>query len=148
MVVAALIEVDNDIQLRHAGRLLRRARNNADVALAGMPKQMRSVRAEGVLLQSDLRGKFDDVPPSSDAALPRVAFSPPPNLANGPAAANERLNMFDFPCLVDALAVFATLPVAPLPFGKRCLGIKSMEAAYAETGCLGRVRCCGALARV
>ena len=61
MIVAALVEMDNDVELRHGRRLLRGARNHADVALARMPEEVRPVRAEGVLLQSDLRAVFDDI---------------------------------------------------------------------------------------
>ena len=102
MIVAALVEMDNDVELRHGRRLLRGARNHADVALARMPEEVGPVRAEGVRLQSDLRSVFDNVasprptrPSYASRLSPRHNWFRP-NLTNEAARANEPLNMFAF----------------------------------------------------
>src|SRR3954464_3229453 len=77
VVVAALIEMDNDVQLRHRGRLLRRTGNDADVALAGMQEEVRAVRAEGVRLQFDRCAMFDDIPSPTAARVSHASHLSP-----------------------------------------------------------------------
>jgi hypothetical protein len=52
VIVSALLEMDDGVQLRHGGRLLRRRRNDADVALAGVKQQMGPAVAEKVFFEA------------------------------------------------------------------------------------------------
>jgi hypothetical protein len=53
VVVPALIEVHDRVELRHRGRLLRRTGDHADVTLARMPEQVGAGVVERIGLQPD-----------------------------------------------------------------------------------------------
>ena len=73
MIVAALIEVHDDVELGHGRRLLGRGRYDPDIALAGVEEQVWPAVVEAFRAQTNLRSRVDINPPRTAPA----STSPP-----------------------------------------------------------------------
>ena len=87
MVVAALLEMDDRIKLRHGRRLLRRGRYHADIALPGMKEQMGPAVTEQIFSEAYFRAlREDGVPSQTAVAAPEL---PQPTAIGASLCANN-----------------------------------------------------------
>ena len=88
MVVPALLEMDDGVQLRHGGRLFRRRRDDAHVALARMKQQVRPAVAEEIFFEAYFRTLREDGSPLPYRS-PRRPNSPNPRPSGRSLTANN-----------------------------------------------------------
>ena len=74
MIAAAFVEADDDVELRHCGRLPRRAGDGSDVAKASMLVEVRTCCGDDVRIKTNLRTTLDAAPPANTrSGVPHIS---------------------------------------------------------------------------